>query len=79
MAYATMPVTCGVAMEVPEMLLTMFGPPIHAEMTFSPGAKRSTQVPVLLNVLICEIALDFVRIKVNLFDLLLQSFQWSLL
>src|SRR3712207_4029636 len=44
---AAAPATCGLAMEVPSMVLV---PPYsHALVMYSPGAYRSTQLPQLLN------------------------------
>ena len=42
---AASPTTCGVAMEVPEMVLVAFAPPIHADVIPVPGAKTSTHEP----------------------------------
>src|SRR3954464_5810028 len=38
---AAAPVTCGVAIEVPEIVFV--APPSQSEVTLTPGAKRSTQ------------------------------------
>src|SRR5687767_5370953 len=46
---ARAPATCGVAMDVPLMVLVAVSLPIQAEVTLSPGAKMSTQVPQLEN------------------------------
>src|SRR3954464_2526106 len=42
---AAAPVTCGVAIEVPEIVFVP--PPSQSEVTLTPGAKRSTQEPKL--------------------------------
>jgi len=39
------PATWGVAIDVPEMVLTASDPPIHALLMNEPGAKMLTQVP----------------------------------
>ena len=48
-ASATAPVTCGVAIDVPLIMLVAELDPIQAEVMFTPGAEISTQLPVLLN------------------------------
>ena len=45
MRYATRPATCGVAIEVPEMLFVAVVEPIQVEVTPVPGAKISTTEP----------------------------------
>ena len=42
---AARPATCGVAIEVPEIVLVAPLPPIHAEVMEEPGAHMSTQDP----------------------------------
>ena len=44
---ATMPVTCGAAIEVPSHTSVLSGPPIIAERMPTPGANRSTPAPKL--------------------------------
>jgi len=39
--YAMIPATCGVAIEVPLIVLVAFGDPIHVERIDRPGAKIS--------------------------------------
>jgi hypothetical protein len=48
--FATTPVTCGAACDVPDRVAyaALAGAPMPAETMASPGAKRSTQGPVLL-------------------------------
>src|ERR1051325_1882474 len=47
---AAVPQTCGVAMEVPLMVFVAVVDVSQAEVMFTPGAKMSTQVPVLAHV-----------------------------
>ena len=42
---AATPATCGVAIEVPLIVLTAVSPDPHAEVMFTPGANTSTQFP----------------------------------
>src|SRR5215470_5201799 len=44
---AAAPVTCGVAIDVPLMVLVAVSLVFHAEVMFTPGAKMSVQVPKL--------------------------------
>ena len=44
---AAAPTTCGVAIEVPLMVLVAVSLAFHDEVMFTPGAKMSTQVPKL--------------------------------
>ena len=46
---AATPVTCGVAIEVPEIVLVAVSLVLHDEVMLLPGAKRSTQVPKFEN------------------------------
>jgi hypothetical protein len=46
---AATPVTCGVAIEVPEIVLVAVSLVLHADVMLLPGAKRSRQVPKLEN------------------------------
>ena len=43
--YATRPATWGVAMDVPDIVLTLLSDPIQALVIRSPGAKTSTTEP----------------------------------
>jgi len=45
MSSAQMPATCGVAIEVPEIVLVAVEEPIQAEVTLLPGSNTSTQDP----------------------------------
>ncbi len=42
---AAAPATCGVAIDVPEMVLVAVSLVFHDDVMFSPGAKMSVQVP----------------------------------
>src|SRR4051812_39981345 len=42
---AATPVLCGVAIDVPEMVLVAAGEPIHDDGMSTPGANQSTQLP----------------------------------
>ncbi len=44
---AAAPATCGAAIEVPERVIVSAGPVIEAASIDEPGAKRSTQEPIL--------------------------------
>src|SRR5262245_60170337 len=44
---AATPVTCGVAIEVPLIVLVAVSPVAHAEVMLTPGENRSTQLPML--------------------------------
>ncbi len=44
---AAAPATCGVAIEVPLMVFSSESLPIQADVMLLPGAKMSTQVPML--------------------------------
>ena len=43
---AATPATCGVAIDVPEMVLVADVEPIQEDLMLEPGAKISTQVPI---------------------------------
>jgi len=46
---AAAPATCGVAIDVPLMVLVAVSLVFHADVMFTPGAKMSRQVPKLEN------------------------------
>src|SRR4026208_2645929 len=46
---AATPVTCGVAIDVPEMVLVAVSLVFHDDVMLLPGAKMSTQVPTFEN------------------------------
>src|SRR6476660_265118 len=46
---AATPVTCGVAIDVPEIVLVAVSLVLHADVMLLPGAKMSTQVPKFEN------------------------------